>query len=866
MASDFLNKRAAQSAARIDDKYGSGAYGGSEWLDNGGRTEKLAAIKSSDLAYHGEDESSLWRRTWNAIKSGGKSIAADLVETGAQWSPTTGETSMGQFAGLGQLGQAVRRAKENGTTIEEEDKALTERRKQRQQEQQKKMFETSEKLSASAASDLAKAKKGASKLGSFALDAVSQVPQLAGDAVLNFVAPGLGMASLGLRSFGGSAREAREAGLSDDEVLGMKGVKTFAKGASGAAIEMVSEGLFDAFGGKIYGKGLADAGVEDAIKAMTTNEAKRWALTMVKNMVGEGAEEAVSDILNLGVSAIPWLKDQQGNPLDSYYSFGDAVKNILYDFAIGGVLGGVGGGVNTSLRTRSAVRTNKIASQTYSDTEKSAALLNRATELDVVGQAGKVNKNITKAMDTLKANTEAGKTTDGATLRAVAEAVAKAEVEAKAAANAELARQQLVTNFHLSEAKANEMAKAIGYYATQSQLSQSSDVFLQAAAQYAIDENVSYYEETLLRESPAALSVINMANGVMPDTATMEQLRTQEGNEALSQSATASLRQRLKEKGVGKSSGQRMAEGLQLAAQETLQNRLANGVVHEYTDGTRTLELTGQNGQAIEVTRDVFIRAVKEQGFADSEKALGKMFDALTNKAETIKEDTPYEGRADQEQRAAGRGDGRGDGRSVRGRVAVRDDGLSGAAGERSGESGGHVSEAAGEAEGQVRGQDVAGDGGRDGRKQSAVGEGPGRGTGKSVQVNRAAVKTVYEEHPDAFLQQEIRPGVSVYTLKAKGVRYLGEKLAGELRLLKARNATVTRGGAAPELRFIKDMFPLASGKEANGAQRGNEIFVSLTGTRSATETYEHELGHTIFKRDAALRDSQIAAISSVVA
>lgn len=875
MASDFLNKRAAQSAARIDDKYGFGAYGGSEWLDNGGRTEKLAAIKSSDLAYHGEDKSSLWSRMWNAIKSGGKSVAADMMETGAQWAPTGGETSMGQFAGLGQLGQAVRRAKENGTTIEEEDKALTELRSQKQKEHQQKMFEASERLSASAASDLAKAKKGASKLGSFALDAVSQVPQLAGDAVLNFAAPGLGMASLGLRSFGGSAREAREAGLSDDEVLGMKGVKTFAKGASGAAIEMFSEGLFDAFGGKIYGKGLADAGVEDAIKSMTTNEAKRWALAMAKNMAGEGAEEAVSDILNLGVSAMLGLKDQQGNLLDGYDSFGDAVKNILYDFAIGGVLGGVGGGVNTALRTRSAVRTNKIAAQTYSDTEKSAALLNRATELDVVGQAGKVNKNVTKAMDTLKANTEAGKTTDGATLRAVAEAVAKAEVEAKAAANTELAQQQLVTNFHLSEAKANEMAKAIGYYATQSQLSQSSDVFLQAAAQYAIDENVSYYEETLLRESPAALSVINMANGVMPDTATMEQLRTQEGNEALSQSATASLRQRLKEKGAGKSSGQRMAEGLQLAAQETLQNRLANGVVHEYTDGTRTLELTGQNGQAIEVTRDVFIRAAKEQGFADSEKALGKMFDALTNKAETIKEDTPYEGRADQEQRAAGRGDGRGDGRSARGRVAVRDDGLSGAASERSGESGGHVSEATGGAEGQVRGQDVAGDGRSDGKKQRAV-EGAGREVSRQsrkartdkgrAEVNRAAVKTVYEEHPDAFLQQEIRPGVSVYTLKAKGVRYMGEKLAGELRFLKARNATVTRGGAAPELRFIKDMFPLVSGKEANGAQRGNEIFVSLTGTRSATETYEHELGHAIFKRDTALRDELLSSAEESLA
>ena len=58
-------------------------------------------------------------------------------------------------------------------------------------------------------------------------------------------------------------------------------------------------------------------------------------------------------------------------------------------------------------------------------------------------------------------------------------------------------------------------------------------------------------------------------------------------------------------------------------------------------------------------------------------------------------------------------------------------------------------------------------------------------------------------------------------------------------------------------------MFPLASGKEANGAQRGNEIFVSLTGTRSATETYEHELGHAIFKRDAALRDKMTGRLES---
>lgn len=446
-------------------------------------------------------------------------------------------------------------------------------------------------------------------------------------------------------------------------------------------------------------------------------------------------------------------------------------------------------------------------------------------------------------------------------------------METKSAANTAKAKQQLVEDFHVSEAQAEEMAKVIGYYATQSQVSQGNDVFLQAAAQYAVDEHVKFHDENLLRSSPAAMSILNMVNGVLPDAATVEKLRTQGGKETMDQEATASLRQRLKENGTGKTAETRMNEGLQKAAQEALLNHLAQGVVHEYTDGTRMLELAGVNGQAIEVDRDTFIQAVKEQGFPDSKADLGKLFDALTKKSDTVKEDTAYEGRAEQG-RADEHGAGRGDGRSVRGRVDVRDDGLSGSAGKHTGESGRNVSETAGGAEGQVRGQDVAGDG-RSTTLESGVEEN-GRRPARSVrqsrtdkgraEVNRAAVKTAYENHPDAFLQQEVRPGVSVYTLKAKGVRYLGEKLAGELRLLKARNATVTRGGAAPELRFIKDMFPLASGKEANGAQRGNEIFVSLTGTRSATETYEHELGHAIFKRDAALRDSQIAAISSVVA
>ena len=239
--------------------------------------------------------------------------------------------------------------------------------------------------------------------------------------------------------------------------------------------------------------------------------------------------------------------------------------------------------------------------------------------------------------------------------------MAQAEVETKSAANAAKAKQQLVEDFHVSEAQAAEMAKAIGYYATQSQVSQGNDVFLQAAAQYAVGEHVKFYDENLLRSSPAAMSILNMVNGVLPDAATVEKLRTQGGKETLDQEATASLRQRLKEKGVGKTAETRMNEGLQKAAQETLLNHLAQGVVHEYTDGTRTLELAGVNGQAIEVDRDTFIQAVKEQGFPDSKSDLGKLVDALTKKSDTVKEDTAYEGRAEQrrtDEHGAGRGDG----------------------------------------------------------------------------------------------------------------------------------------------------------------------------------------------------------------
>ena len=797
-----------------------------------------------------------WSRAWNALSSGLESTRSAYKKADALFSPTNGDPSMGASmgAGAGQIGLAMSLARQNGTTWETEDAKLTEQRKKRREEQKQKAFEDAEKLSKSAAAKMEKAKKGTSGLGSFALDAVSQIPQLAGDALMNAVVPGLGMTALGVRAFGDSAYDAHEAGLSDDKVFGMTGVKSFVKGATAAAAEMFSEGLFDAFGGKIYGKGLADEGLDDLIKSMTTNETKRWALRMAKDMVGEGAEEAVSDILNWSVSAALGFKDQEGKLLDGYDSFGDAVQNVLYDFAVGGVLGGIGGSVQNTIRSKSAVRTNKIASQVYSDTESSAALLNRAVELDVVQQAGKVNKNITKAMETLKQNTKAGKTSDGATLRAVAEAVAQAEVEAKSAANTAKAKQQLVEDFHVSEAQAEELAKAIGYYATQSQVSQGNDVFLRAAAQYAVDEHVKFYDENLLRSSPAAMSILNMVNGVLPDAATVEKLRTQGGKETVDQEATASLRQRLKEKGAGKPAETRMNEGLQKAAQETLLNHLAQGVVHEYTDGTRTLELAGVDGQAIEVDRDTFIQAVKEQGFPDSKSDLGKLFDALTKKSDTVKEDTAYEGRAEQG-RADEHGAGRGDGRSVRGRVDVRGDGLSGSAGERTGESGRNVSEAAGGAEGQVRGQDVAGDGSRGRKKQKAVGRDSGGGAEKSVQVNRESVKTAYENHPDSFLQQEVRPGVSVYVLKAKGAKHLGEGLVAEMQAVKDKNATVTRGGIAPALRFIKDMFPLEGGAEANGARKGNTIYVSLTGTRSVTQIYDHEIGHVIFGRDKDLRN-----------
>lgn len=175
-----------------------------------------------------------------------------------------------------------------------------------------------------------KAKAGLGKGGQLLIDTTVAGAQMLGDAGMNILLPGSGLASMATRVYGQSAGEARRAGKNEfQQVL---------SGAKSAAIETATERMFDGLAG-IYGKGKADEFVNAFIRKASSSDAGRTALRVLSNFGGEAAEEIASDILNpiadrvLGLSTGPMFTKED-------------IPQMLYDGLIGGILGGVGGGVN----------------------------------------------------------------------------------------------------------------------------------------------------------------------------------------------------------------------------------------------------------------------------------------------------------------------------------------------------------------------------------------------------------------------------------------------------------------------------------------------------------------------------------------
>lgn len=227
---------------------------------------------------------------------------------------------------------------------------------------------------AAEASEKAKDNLGGSKAAGAFVDIASGGLQLGADMALNALLPGAGLANMGLRSYGSGSREARLDGASEGEQV--------AYGAAAAAVDVLTEKIFDV--GKLFGGGAADDVAEKLVGKLAKTDAGRSVVRALTNAVGEGAEEAVADILNPAIRAIY----DKGAAAKSSYTTAEGAKEMLaqsaYDAMIGaalstfgttaGIMKGVDAQKNAALRAgEPAANVNAEASAKPAEVENIAA-------------------------------------------------------------------------------------------------------------------------------------------------------------------------------------------------------------------------------------------------------------------------------------------------------------------------------------------------------------------------------------------------------------------------------------------------------------------------------------------------------------
>lgn len=247
-----------------------------------------------------------------------------------------------------------------------------------------KKFDTADELMQRATEEQNVAKEGLGKLGQGAVDFGIAATQFAGDALLNTLLPGAGLAAMGVRAAGGGAYEARQEGLDLDKQL--------TTGMKSAAIEVLTEKLFGA-GSKIaYGKGLIKN--QDAVNGIVNRLAKtdkgRTALKVIAAANEEGLEEVLSDILNPIADYALDLRGEDGEVLDEL-----SFEQMAEDYIIGALLGGMGSGGNVISGQYKAENAQQRKTEEYQSALVEAA--ERAGEdvqkyRDVIDNSGKRGK------------------------------------------------------------------------------------------------------------------------------------------------------------------------------------------------------------------------------------------------------------------------------------------------------------------------------------------------------------------------------------------------------------------------------------------------------------------------------------------
>lgn len=176
--------------------------------------------------------------------------------------------------------------------------------------------------------------RGRGAVGRTLVDLGIQGTQMAADSLGNVIAPWGSLASLGVRSFGGTAQEVRnEGGTAMQQVL---------TGAASAATEILTEKLFGGLS-KIYGKGAADQLTQTIAGRLAGSRIGQNLVTLAIETAGEGAEEVISDLVSPIYSQI--YKGSFKGQDTSYWKELD-VGEIAYDFLIGSLMGFFGTGTS----------------------------------------------------------------------------------------------------------------------------------------------------------------------------------------------------------------------------------------------------------------------------------------------------------------------------------------------------------------------------------------------------------------------------------------------------------------------------------------------------------------------------------------
>lgn len=346
--------------------------------------------------------------------------------------------------------------------VSEADKATAEAARQRNQAN---MYAKAEAADTAAweAREAAKDNLGGSAAAGALVDIASGGLQLGADMAANALLPGAGLASMGVRAFGNGAREAMMDGASGGEQV--------IYGAAQAAVQIATEKMFDV--GKLFGGGAADDVAEKLIQKLAKTDTGRSIVRALTNAVGEGAEEAVSDLLTPAIRAIY----DSGKSAASSYTTAEGRKELLaqsaYDAMIGaalstfgtaaGIVKGVDAQKNAALRAgEPASGTNTEASAKPSEAENIAAEAQaEATPVETAQAEG--------SQATVRALLKKGIISNSEAERIIKDAGLRTEFErqtgetltgTKADQRAQIKRAALTQNITGETAKSEERAKS----------------------------------------------------------------------------------------------------------------------------------------------------------------------------------------------------------------------------------------------------------------------------------------------------------------------------------------------------------------------------------------------------------------------